>query len=168
MQMTLEVVQIKRETLYPQGWTEPAEQVVFVTVDVMEDASKTGPSGTIKFKAQGDERIGDRYQCTVTATKFEVVPFKRLDTTPRTRESFDYPNLPALADIELPPLVQVLPPDGVSLGSPLPPDEEGKGSATADGDWPWCDACQSYHHKDNPSCRARPVSTTVVDDDIPF
>lgn len=161
MQMTLEVVQIRRESVNTKGWTEPAEQIVFVTVDVIEEG-KTGPSGTLRFRATGDERIGDRYQCTVTATKFEVVPFKRLDPTP-----VEYPNLPALADIELPPVVQVLPPDGSTPFTP--PDAEGKGSATADGDWPWCDDCHSYHHIDNPSCVSRPVTpTTTVDDDIPF
>lgn len=22
--------------------------------------------------------------------------------------------------------------------------------------WPWCEPCKSYHHPDNPTCRARP------------
>lgn len=21
--------------------------------------------------------------------------------------------------------------------------------------WPWCDACRSYHHRDNPTCKLR-------------
>ena len=25
----------------------------------------------------------------------------------------------------------------------------------ASGDWPWCDACRSYHHPDSPTCKLK-------------
>jgi hypothetical protein len=25
-------------------------------------------------------------------------------------------------------------------------------ASSDDGSWPWCDACQSYHHPKNPTC----------------